>query len=192
MKKRLVDSNRYLANRKKTKKLIKTISDLLYLTLVTIVDLSLLLMNLDRYQFQTNASYLDFEFESDGPNGKIKKVVRFSPQNANGVTYFNLGFGDLNPITGAVDDLSKSNNNDRDKILATIASIVLEFTAHFPDVMVYAQGSTSSRTRLYQMGIAANWNEIVPIMHVYGYRDNTWQRFEKQVNYEAFLVMRKQ
>lgn len=109
-------------------------------------------MNLDRYQFRTNASHLDFEFESDGPNGKIKKVVRFSPQNANGITYFNLGFGDLNPTTGAVDDLSKSNNNDRDKILATIASIVLAFTMHFPDVVVYAQGSTASRTRFTRWG----------------------------------------
>lgn len=149
-------------------------------------------MTLNHYHFRTNESHLDFEFESDGPNGKIKKVVRFSPQNANGVTYFNLGFGDLNPTTGMVNDLSKSNNNDRDKILATIAVIVLEFTAYFPDVMVYAQGSTASRTRLYQMAIAANWNEIAPIMDVYGFYDNGWQHFEKQVNYQAFLVMRKQ
>lgn len=149
-------------------------------------------MNLDRYQFRTNASHLDFEFESEGPKGKIKKVVRFSPQNANGVTYFNLGFGDFNSLTGSVDDLSVSNNNDRDKILATVASIVLEFTSHFPDTMVYAQGSTASRTRLYQMGIAANWNEIEPIMLLYGYANGIWQRFEKHVNYRAFLVMRKQ
>lgn len=99
-------------------------------------------MNLDQYHFRTNASHLDFEFESIGPNGNIQKVVRFSPQNTNGITYFNLGFGDVNPTTGTIDDLSKSNNGDKNKILATIASIVLEFTAHFPDVMVYAQGST--------------------------------------------------
>jgi len=81
-------------------------------------------MNLERYTFNSNSSYLDFEFQSDGPKGNIKKVVRFSPQNANGITYFNLGFGDVNPETGNIDDLSKSNNGDRDKILATIAHIV--------------------------------------------------------------------
>ncbi|WP_257670910.1 DUF6934 family protein, partial [Parapedobacter tibetensis] len=145
-------------------------------------------MNLEKYTYRSNASHLDFEFESKGPNGKITKVARFSPQNANGVTYFNLGFGDLNE-NGQVDDLSKSNNSDRDKILATIASIVLEFTSHFPDVMVYAQGSTPSRTRLYQMGIAANWDKIKSIMDVYGYVNGQWQRFEKQVNYQAFLVI---
>ena len=148
-------------------------------------------MNLDRYPFRSNVSHLDFEFESSGPNGNITKVVRFSPQNANGITYFNLGFGDIDE-NGNVNDLSKSNNNDRDKILATIASIVLEFTAHFPDVMVYAQGSTASRTRLYQMGIAAYWDEIKTILDVYGYIGGHWQRFEKQVNYQAFLVIRKQ
>jgi len=148
-------------------------------------------MNLDQYHFRTNASHLDFEFESIGPNGNIQKVVRFSPQNANGITYFNLGFGDVNPTTGTIDDLSKSNNDDKDKILKTIDSIVLDFTAHFPDVMVYAQGSTPSRTRLYQMGISANWSEIHPIMDVYGYVGGGWQRFERKVNYDAFLVIRK-
>lgn len=148
-------------------------------------------MNLDRYSFETNKSFLDFEFESEGPNGKIKKVVRFSPQNANGITYFNLGFGDVNPDTGNIDDLSKSNNGDREKILATIAHIVLVFTEHFPDVMVYAQGSTPSRTRLYQIGITNNFDEIAPILNVYGFSDAGWLPFEKGLNYEAFLVSRK-
>lgn len=101
----------------------------------------------------------------------IKRACNLSgvcPKNANGITYFNLGFSDVNPTTGTIDDLSKSNNNDKDKILATIASIVLEFMAHFPDMMVCAQGGTPSKTRLYQMGISANWSEIHPIMNVYG------------------------
>ncbi|MGK6352247.1 DUF6934 family protein [Parapedobacter sp. DT-150] len=33
----------------------------------------------------------------------------------------------------------------------------------------------SSRTRLYQMGISANWGEIEPIMDVYGYVGGNWQ-----------------
>ena len=49
-------------------------------------------MNLDRYTFNSNSSYLDFEFQSEGPKGKIKKGVRFSPQNANWITYFKSWF----------------------------------------------------------------------------------------------------
>ena len=148
-------------------------------------------MNLERYDFSTNETFLDFEFESEGPKGKIKKIVRYSPQNANGITYFNLGFGDRNEETGKIDDRSVSNNKDRERVLATVAATVLAFTQHFPDVMVYAKGSTPSRTRLYQMGIVANWDEIEPLLEVFGFANGQWERFSKNVNYEAFLVLRK-
>ena len=149
-------------------------------------------MNLNTYKFLASDTFLDFEFESNGPKGKVRKIVRYSPQNAGGITYFNLGFGDLNPKTGKIDDLAITNNQDREKILATIAATVLEFTQHFPDVMVYAKGSTPARTRLYQIGISANWSEIEPLLHVFGYeQNNSWQPFRKNVNYEAFLVKRK-
>jgi hypothetical protein len=101
-------------------------------------------INLDIYKFAASDTFLDFEFESNGPKGKVRKIVRYSPQNAGGITYFNLGFGDLNSKTGKIDDLAITNNRDRTKILATIAATVLEFTQHFPDVMVYAKGRTST------------------------------------------------
>ncbi len=74
-------------------------------------------MNVDKYAFSNSDTLLDFEFCSEGPKGTIKKVVRFSPGNAGGRTYFNLGFGDLNAENGTIDDLSRLNNNDRDKIV---------------------------------------------------------------------------
>jgi hypothetical protein len=52
-------------------------------------------MNFDAYQYKTSESYLDYEFYSEGPRGKIKKVIRYTPRNAGGITYFNLGFGAL-------------------------------------------------------------------------------------------------
>ncbi len=94
-------------------------------------------------------------------------------------------------MDGRINDLSISNNNDRDKILATIASAVLDFTAIFPDMMVYAKGSTPARTRLYQMGIAANYTEISSLLHVYGFLEGHWHKFEANINYDAFFVLRK-
>ena len=88
-------------------------------------------MNLDRYEFSAGRTLLDFEFCSEGPNGKIIKIIRFNPVNSNGITYFNLGFGDMNPETEIVDDQSISNNQNRTKILATVAYAVLEFTSLF-------------------------------------------------------------
>lgn len=148
-------------------------------------------MAFNQYPFRASQTFLDFEFESIGQKGRIKKVVRYSPENANGVTYFNLGFGDLNEETGKIDDFAISNNQDTNRILSTVAGTLLEFTSHFPDVMVYARGSTSARTRLYQMGISSNWNEIEPILMIYGFINGKWQSFEKNINYEAFLAVRK-
>jgi len=77
-------------------------------------------MNLKKYKYQASETYLDFEFVSDGPNGKIRKIV------------------------------------------------------------------------LYQIGISSNWNEIDPLLYVYGYeQDKGWQPFRKNVNYQAFLVKHK-
>src|SRR5688572_5112617 len=103
-------------------------------------------MNLDRYEYTVNESLLDFEFCSDGPNGKIKKTVSFNPYNSNGVTYFNIAFGDWNENSNQIDDQSVSNNEDTTKVLATVAAAILDFTGYFPDLAVYAKGSTPART----------------------------------------------
>lgn len=148
-------------------------------------------MNADRYEFSNSGSLLNFEFCSEGINGLIKKVVTFSPRHIEGKTYFNPGFGDLNEKNGTIDDLSRSNNGDRDKILATIASAVLAFIAHFPDVIVFAIGSTPARTRLYQMAVCSNYMDIKNVLYIDGFINGRWQEFTPNVNYEAFLVMHK-
>jgi hypothetical protein len=150
-------------------------------------------VNNERYSFQTNESYFDFEFESHGPNGQIKKVISYTLRNANGVTYFNLGFGDWNELQKRVDDISTSDNKDTQKILATVAATVVEITAVYPDLPVYAKGSTPARTRLYQMGISANFTEIELFLDILALRkDGEWETFQKGVNYEAFIARRKQ
>ena len=57
--------------------------------------------------------------------------------------------------------------------------------------MVDAQGSTSARTRLYQIGITNHFEEITKILNIYGFVGGKWQQFKKGVNYNAFLVARK-
>jgi len=59
------------------------------------------------------------------------------------------------------------------------------------DVISIAQGSTSARTRLYQIGIAAFQNEVEEHFKVMGYFDRQWESFRKKRNYEAFLLESK-
>lgn len=148
-------------------------------------------MNLDYYDFRASETFLDFQFDSEGPNGVIRKVVRYQPRNVNGAIYFNLTLADLNPYTGEMDDLVISDNKDRDKVLATVAATVMEFLRQFPGAKIVARGSTKSRTRLYQMAISINWHTISPVLQVFGFLNNKWEKFEKNINYGAFLVMQK-
>jgi len=147
-------------------------------------------MNLDRYTCFTNNDFLDYEFFSEGPKGKVKKVVRFSKIEDDPIVY-NMGFGDEDPDTGEINDLAITNNEDRDLVLATVANTIIDFGNHYGNHYIYAKGSTPSRTRLYQMGIASLLEEIRMDFDIYGLKNENWHDFKKDVNYEAFLVKKK-
>jgi hypothetical protein len=148
-------------------------------------------MNLERYDYFTN-DYQAYEFYSEGPKGRIRKLVIFSKVPDTEPSIYNLAFGDAHLVTGKLDDEVISNNEDRDIVLATVANTIATFCDHYGNHYIYAEGSTPSRTRLYQMGIAGLWDEISQDFEVYGLNNSNWQAFKPYgVNYEAFLVKRK-
>ena len=148
-------------------------------------------MNEDKYSFKKLPDTSYYEFLSNGPKGEIKKVVRYRLVEEFPNTIYNLGFGDWDSLTGDVNDKIKTNNNDRQKVLSTVAGTILDFTKSHPNALVFTQGSTPTRTRLYQMGIAAFWDEVNLLFVVLGYSNNGWELFETGKNYEAFLIKRK-
>jgi|SRR6266700_1924784 len=148
-------------------------------------------MNIERYEYRVRPDYFDFEFISTGPKGSIKKIARFTLIKSNSIPFYNLSFGDWNEIKVAIDDENVTNNNDTEKVLATVAAIVIDFSNHFPDAIIYAEGSTLARTRRYQMGIAKFWNEIKLIFKVFGIKsDGSMEPYRKNVNYIAFWAQR--
>lgn len=112
----------------------------------------------NRYLLESAPDLLTFEFESIGPNGVVAKVVHYVETGSEGV--YNLGFGDKDPQTGHLDDLSITNNGDSQKVLATVASTLYSFTERYPTATVFATGSTTARTRLYRIGISNNLRDI--------------------------------
>ena len=143
----------------------------------------------DIYNYELGADYLQYEFDSSGPKGIIRKVVQYSETNLKNV--YNLGFGDKDLITNELNDLIITNNGDSQKVLATVASTLFVFTDNYPDATVIAIGATSARTRLYRMGITNNIEEIEKDFEVYGLKNKTWFKFSKNITYDAFLVKRK-
>lgn len=109
-------------------------------------------MDLPKYHISANEDQTVFQFISDGPKGKINKIVLF--QHMNEPELYNLALADLDKKTGQLDFDSKSNNGDRDKILSTISEIVYAFFSARPNYLIYFKGSDVTRTRLYQMAIS--------------------------------------
>ncbi|MEN9333241.1 MAG: hypothetical protein RLY35_421 [Bacteroidota bacterium] len=146
-------------------------------------------MNLEKYTMDADEELFTFEFESHGPKGRIRKIVQYTKTNWKDI--YNLGFGDKDENTGEISDFSISNNLDSNRVLATVASSVSAFTLKYPHLWVYATGSSESRTRLYQMGISRHLDEIQLEFEVFGLRKNQWIPFSRNINYQAFIIKRK-
>ncbi|WP_440135636.1 DUF6934 family protein [Chitinophaga sancti] len=150
-------------------------------------------MSTETYPYVKANVFAQFKFKSIGPNGTIKKMVTYEMVGTldEGIPLFNPGFGDYKESEQHYSDLSISNNDDKQKVLATIASTALDFTEPYEKIAIHAVGSTPSRTRLYQMGINAFKREIESRFKILGYKNNRWREFKAGVNYEAFLVIKK-
>jgi len=135
----------------------------------------------------TNATV--FEFTSSGPKGEIRKIIQFTATKAHRV--FNLAFGNIRE-DGSIDDVTTNDNKDRDKILATIASVVVEFTERYPDRYVFFTGSSAERTRLYRMALTINYEELSETFQIWGLRETDgFEPFVIRRNYAGFLIKRK-
>jgi len=146
-------------------------------------------MNIDKYPLTIGDSSMVYEFYSEGVKGKIPKLVIYRETYLEG--FYNLGFGDKDEETGTIDDFVITNNGDSQKVLATVASTLLHFTDQYPHIKVIAVGRTKSRTRLYRMGISNHLEMIEENFEVFGRKNNIWQPFEKNIEYDAFFVKRK-
>lgn len=141
------------------------------------------------YNVDASPDFQTFEFVSLGLNGNVAKVVRYSEINVKG--FYNLGFGDKDPITGFVSDLTVTDNGDSRKVLATVAAALYVFTNYHSEATVIATGSTQARIRLYRMGITINLKAIEKDFTILGLTEKGWQPFSKNITYGAFLVRRK-
>jgi hypothetical protein len=137
---------------------------------------------------EVNDEFDIFEFVSTGKNGAIKKRVAFAQTDLENV--YNLAMGDV--VDGdELDDLSITDNGDRNKILATIADIVDLYTRKFPERWVLFRGVTPGRTRLYQMAISINLEELSKVYEIQGYIEGQFDSFRKDMRVSSFLIKRK-
>jgi hypothetical protein len=145
-------------------------------------------MDLPVYPFVFDNLYQHYRFVSVGVNGCVQKAVHFKQVKD---YIFNLVFGDWGKYARRIDDRSITNNGDTNVILATVAHVVIDFIDLHPGAVIFAKGSTKSRTRLYQMGISNNLAVISQYLYIEGFLNGKWEPFEGGKNYEAFWVKAK-
>jgi hypothetical protein len=140
----------------------------------------------ESYDIRRTRSSLRFEFHSDGPKGRIAKIVKFEKMKELPDAY-NISFGDADD-KGEFDDLRVTNNGDTEKILISIGLIVREFFVKHPNSWVFLTGSTEARTRLYRMAISKNLKILNREVELIGIAGEDIAPFKKGVNYNAFMV----
>jgi hypothetical protein len=156
-------------------------------------------MNYDHYDnLRFTEDYHYFLFYSEGPKGRLKKLVIYTSLKnlSNG---YNLGFGTLKINKDGeeyLDGTEISNNNDRDKVLATVALTAYLFIDNYPDKKIYLEGSNKARTRLYQIAINHAYEELSEKFIIYGDIEESpalydLQPFKSGVNYNGFLVEKR-
>jgi hypothetical protein len=146
-------------------------------------------MHLPHYEIKSDETGFTFYIFSEGPKGKIRKIVQFSQLSTSLV--YNLSLCDYNSVTEDVDDSIVTDNGDTEKVLATVAEIIYTFFDAFPELWVYATGNTPARTRLYRMGINKYYNTAKKDFDILGEISEGWETYRKEEDYKGFLVRRK-
>ncbi|SDF86637.1 hypothetical protein SAMN04487996_11338 [Dyadobacter soli] len=163
-------------------------------------------MSLPQYQtellkatdYEAYLSFLEvvcaYKFRSSGKNGEFQLRIFITRPKGYSENYFNLGFGVWNPERQTIDDVIELKNGDFQQILATIANVALDFLKTNPFASLYAEGSTRTRTRLYQREISKHYHLIPDDLKVHGLvteNETGFIEFRKGINFDAFLLSMK-
>lgn len=146
-------------------------------------------MDLEHYAYETKQTYKEFFFYSEGPKGRIRKVVRFVLMYYYPLVLYNLVLGDWNEVKKKINAEAITNNGDTEKVLATVAMIVVLFTDILKNATVHVKG-IDARARLYQISLNKYWNEIKEMLYVSGYANGQSGPFQKNITYDGFLINR--
>ena len=135
------------------------------------------------------------KFFSTGKNGDFELRILIARNKTDLRTnQYSLGFGVWNPTLRDIDDHFQTRNDDMRVILATVAQRAIEFLKKKPSALIYAEGSSVARTRLYQREIAKIICEIPDEFIVKGLirkDDIGFVIFKAGLNYDGFLLSSK-
>jgi hypothetical protein len=147
------------------------------------------MLNFEQYELKAEATFTVFEFLSEGPKGKIPKLVQYSETNIKDI--FNLGFGDKDTLSDEIDDTVISNNDDSRKVLATVAATVYAFTEAHRRPGYMQREAREPEPGFTELEYPLISRKIVIDFEVYGLKNGEWVTFTPNADFDAFLLRRK-
>lgn len=145
-------------------------------------------MNYKPYTLNINEDHTRFQFQSVGKRGVFEKVILLVLLADD---IYNLALLDYNPGSQEYSDLSVTDNGDMPEIFATVIKAIIKFLNEYPSKKIYFEGSTPSRTRLYQISINKIYNSDNQDLIILGLKNEEWYQFEPNINFEGFLIEKK-
>lgn len=87
--------------------------------------------------------------------------------------------------------MTVSDNGDMKTILATVFQCIDVFLVRYPEAIVAFSGSSTARTRLYQIAIAHELQEATARFNIWGVTQESVESFQRNKPYEGFLLSLK-
>lgn len=127
-------------------------------------------------------------FFSGSGDGEIDKVLIFNYLYESGA--YEITLGDLR-IDGSIDVDGKGDGGDAATILSTVAKAITFFFSDYPEEEIFIEGTTAARTRLYQMAIVRELNDLGRYFDIYGFDGSEEELFRPGRNYRSFTISLK-
>lgn len=142
-------------------------------------------MNEPAYPFRVRTDGLLFSFYSVSEEKIVPKLVVYTPVDD---LIYNLALVDVMP-DGSLADNVTTNNQDMNRVMATVIQTMLAFFEKYPDRLVYFQGSDDIRTRFYRILITRELEAARQLFVIYGKTaEQEYELFQIGQPYVGFLM----
>lgn len=115
----------------------------------------------------------------------MDKIVLFTPTAF--INSYSIILGDI-AWDGSIDINRKNDRNNAEFVLSTVAKTIAFFLSDFPEAEIIIEGSTLSRTRLYQLAIRRGMDDLGRYFDIYGMDGDNLEIFQKGKMYRSFVV----
>lgn len=136
------------------------------------------------YQFEIGSDARRYSFISEGAH-PVEKRVTYAETNL--PDFFNLALADVEE-DGSQNFYAVRNNGDLAQIMATVAQTLLAFFRRHPRAKVAFTGSTSARTRLYQIILARELQKVADTFVIFGVKGYALETFRPNRDYDGFVI----